>query len=88
MHVAHCDRTSTEEGEKKQEKCFCENPSKVVSCHQFISPSKNGPPVNGPFTVRFPLSQPFPSHSYDTHLPAKLPFKENKREDRKKRKWQ
>ncbi len=33
----------------------------------------------------FLCPSPFPSHSYDTHLPSKLPFKENKREDRKKK---
>lgn len=70
---------------KKQEKSFCENLSKVFSCHQFC-PSLNGPPVNGPYTVRFPLNPaPWPTHPHDTHLPSKLSFTENKIKDRKKK---
>lgn len=33
----------------------------------------------------FLCPSPFPSHSYDTHLPTKLPFKENKRQEKKKK---
>ncbi len=84
MHVAHCDRTSTEEGEKKLKNVSVKIPQKLSAAtssvhHRMVHPS----------TVLvlsgFLCPSPFPSHSYDTHLPTKLPFKENKRQKKKKK---
>lgn len=84
MQFAHCDRTWTEEGERNRKTRFCENPSKVFSCHQFC-PSLNGPPVNSPYCQVSSDPAPCPTHSHDTHLPSELSFTENKRNDRKKK---
>lgn len=87
MHVAHCDRTSTKEGEKKkQEKCFCENPSNVVSCHRF-GPSQNGPPVNVIVLSGFLCPSPSPpTLMTHTSLPNFLLKKLKEKTGKKKRK--